>query len=399
MIDNDFLNSVWQHRRVVITKDCISFAFVGNDEEVDRVPLSGVDFVKVFDENISVENHEIQSQNHFCLQVATNSLGYNSGRSYMLRSVSSSSRDEVLVLLSKLSKDAKKRAKAKTGFQKLQLKTKKYYEKDFVQGFIALIIMTVSVTRPASPRLHFVSSSFLIAVSEIRASSAPSWRRSTPAASPTPTGPKLPSACSSCASTSSSPFSSQSSSASPPSQTGCCPSSPTAGAGSPPINEPLLAAEFPAYSIKAGTRRDAPDKPLWVVISAPGAAAPDRNPATRRPQTNRRRRVVRRYLFDAFVVAMSLVSLLLANTSTGIVRVMRALRVLRLFGRFRSLRKILSAVATAIVPVFNTFIIMFIIACICAPPRPSWAARARLRPRWSGSTSRFGLSSMAGSPS
>ena len=166
MIDNDFLNSVWQHRRVVITKDCISFAFVGNDEEVDRVPLSGVDFVKVFDENISVENHEIQSQNHFCLQVATNPLGYNSGRSYMLRSVSSSSRDEVLVLLSKLSKDAKKRAKAKTGFQKLQLKTKKYYEKDFVQGFIALIIMTVSVTRPASPRLHFVSSSFLIAVSE-----------------------------------------------------------------------------------------------------------------------------------------------------------------------------------------------------------------------------------------
>ena len=96
---------------------------------------------------------------------------------------------------------------------------------------------------------------------------------------------------------------------------------------------------------------------------------------------------------------MSLVSLLLADTSTGIVRVMRALRVLRLFGRFRSLRKILSAVATAIVPVFNTFIIMFIIACICAPPRPSWAARARLRPRWSGSSSRFGLSSMAGSPS
>ena len=231
MIDNDFLNSVWQHRRVVITKDCISFAFVGNDEEVDRVPLSGVDFVKVFDENISVENHEIQSQNHFCLQVATNSLGYNSGRSYMLRSVSSSSRDEVLVLLSKLSKDARKRAKAKTGFQKLQLKIKKYYEKDFVQGFIAMIIMTVSVTRPNLPRFQFLSASFLIAVSEIRASSAPSWRRSTPAASPTLTGPKLPSACSFCASTSSSPFSSPSSSASPPSPTGCCPSSQTAGAG------------------------------------------------------------------------------------------------------------------------------------------------------------------------
>ena len=44
---------------------------------------------------------------------------------------------------------------------------------------------------------------------------------------------------------------------------------------------------------------------------------------------------------------------------------MRALRVLRLFGRFRSLRKILSALALAILPVINSFVIIFIIACIC----------------------------------
>ena len=130
---------------MVITKECLSFAFVGNDEEIDRVPLDGVDFVKNQDENISVEANATQSQNYFCFQVATNPMGHNSGRSYMLRSKSRSARDEILLLLSKLSKEARQRAEARTGFQKLQLKVKKYYERDFCQSVIALVIMAVIV--------------------------------------------------------------------------------------------------------------------------------------------------------------------------------------------------------------------------------------------------------------
>ena len=142
--------SVWQPRRVVITKECLLFAFVGNDEEIDRVPLNSVDFVKNFDDTISADT---QSQNNFCLQVATNPQGYNSGRSYMLRSGSSSTRDDILSLLSQLSKHAKKRAKARTGFQMLQVKVKKYYEKDFCQSFIALIIMTASAPPSPNPKI------------------------------------------------------------------------------------------------------------------------------------------------------------------------------------------------------------------------------------------------------
>ena len=67
---------------------------------------------------------------------------------------------------------------------------------------------------------------------------------------------------------------------------------------------------------------------------------------------------------DMFVVCMSLVSLVLTDEPTGIVRVMRALRVLRLFGRLKSLRKILSALALALVPVCQVFLILFILLCI-----------------------------------
>ena len=69
---------------------------------------------------------------------------------------------------------------------------------------------------------------------------------------------------------------------------------------------------------------------------------------------------------DMFVVGMSLVSLVLTNEPTGIARIMRALRVLRLFGRLKSLRKILTALALAIVPVCQVFLILFILLCVGA---------------------------------
>ena len=87
-----------------------------------------------------------------------------------------------------------------------------------------------------------------------------------------------------------------------------------------------------------------------------------------------------RYWLDMFVVSMSLVSLVLTNEPTGVVRVMRALRVLRLFGRLRSLRKIFSALALAIVPVLNVFIILFILGCICGSRDPR-IGRPQIIPR------------------
>ena len=70
-------------------------------------------------------------------------------------------------------------------------------------------------------------------------------------------------------------------------------------------------------------------------------------------------------LLDAFIVAMSLMSLIVTNQPTGIVRILRALRVIRLFGRVKSLKKIISALSLALAPVMNVFLILFLLMGIC----------------------------------
>ena len=63
--------SVWQERRVVITKELLSFAFANMDDEVDRVPLAGVDYVRPHDESGSIEQ-ENSSHEYYCVQVEMN---------------------------------------------------------------------------------------------------------------------------------------------------------------------------------------------------------------------------------------------------------------------------------------------------------------------------------------
>ena len=148
-------NSSWQHRRVLITKECISFAFVRKDEEIDRIPLDGVDFVKAHFEaaimdgpnhsDRDLHSHSSQPQDFFCLQVATNAEGYNSGRTYTFRTRSKELYDEILPLLNKLAKNARRRARAQTFFRKCQWKVRKVYSHSICQSIIALIILGVSI--------------------------------------------------------------------------------------------------------------------------------------------------------------------------------------------------------------------------------------------------------------
>ena len=66
---------------------------------------------------------------------------------------------------------------------------------------------------------------------------------------------------------------------------------------------------------------------------------------------------------------MSVMSLIVTNQPTGIVRILRALRVIRLFGRVKSLKKIISALTMALLPVLNVFLILFLLMGICELPR------------------------------
>jgi hypothetical protein len=68
---------------------------------------------------------------------------------------------------------------------------------------------------------------------------------------------------------------------------------------------------------------------------------------------------------DSFVVIMSIIPLFVPNQNTGIVRILRAFRILRLFRRVPSLRKIITALTMALLPVLNVFCILFLLLGIC----------------------------------
>ena len=193
--------SAWQNRRVVITKDCLSFAFVNHHEEVDRIPLSGIEYIKA-NEEIGAMDIEVESSHeHFCLQIATDPDGLNSGRSYYMRTSSQKTYDDLFPTLVKYTKAARKQAQASTLFQRVQVRVRKFYARFICQAIFAMIIIGVSA---ATCRQFFPLSFRAIQVfsrgpdfSAHRVSSAPSWSRSTQASSPTPTAPPPTSALSS----------------------------------------------------------------------------------------------------------------------------------------------------------------------------------------------------------
>ncbi len=73
-------------------------------------------------------------------------------------------------------------------------------------------------------------------------------------------------------------------------------------------------------------------------------------------------------VFDALIVAMSIIAL---GPLDFPISILRALRVVRLFGRLESSKKILSALSVSIIPMCNAFFINLIVAMICAPPPPT----------------------------
>ena len=72
-----------------------------------------------------------------------------------------------------------------------------------------------------------------------------------------------------------------------------------------------------------------------------------------------------RNVFDFLIITISLISLGPFKLPVNIIRLMRTFRVLRLFGRLKSLRQIFLALTASLIPVANTFFILFIIIAIC----------------------------------
>ena len=131
--------SVWQKRRVVITKEQIIFAYVGQDKQIDHIPLAEVLFVKEMDSNELDQNEK----HHHVIQIATKEDGHNSGRIYYLSCGSKELSTKLISSLNAMAETARIQVEARTIFKKLQLRVKRMYRSSQFQGLMSLLICAV----------------------------------------------------------------------------------------------------------------------------------------------------------------------------------------------------------------------------------------------------------------
>ena len=137
------LNRTWQVRRVVVTKDVIAFAFLGEEAQIDHIPFAEVTHVKEMAEAASDEYDAEDQQFSYAMQIATREDGYNSGRIYYLSTGSKEMLDELIAFLAHRAQLARTHAEASTWFRKIQLKIRAKYNSRAFQSLMAVLIIAV----------------------------------------------------------------------------------------------------------------------------------------------------------------------------------------------------------------------------------------------------------------
>ncbi len=131
-------------RRIVLTKDEISFAFVGGDSRIDYIPFAEVLQVKEMKE-AARDNFDGLKDTRFSnvLQISTISDGYNSGRTYYLSSDSKETLDSLIEFMSKKADAARTQVEARTFSRKVQRSVRIRYESQEFQSVMAILIAAV----------------------------------------------------------------------------------------------------------------------------------------------------------------------------------------------------------------------------------------------------------------
>lgn len=87
--------------------------------------------------------HDSSSEATHVLQIATDSNGHNSGRTYYIRAKSIEDYEKILTNINKSAKKARKAAEAKNMFRRVQYNVRKVYESNPFQAIVALMICAV----------------------------------------------------------------------------------------------------------------------------------------------------------------------------------------------------------------------------------------------------------------
>jgi hypothetical protein len=143
--DERFLRH-WQSRRVVLTREVMAFAYVGDNNMLDYVPLCEITGIENLDHDIdhrgasNVLFEKAVSVSH-ALQIQTVAEGHNSGRKYFLQADTDTQRNQLVAELKRLVRRAS--TELISSFKRKKMRVRKIYNSDYVQSFAALLILMV----------------------------------------------------------------------------------------------------------------------------------------------------------------------------------------------------------------------------------------------------------------
>jgi hypothetical protein len=152
----------WQSRRVVITRDVIAFAYVGDYNMVDYIPLCDITSIENIDHrhfNSSKRLFEQDVHIEHALTIQTTPSGYNSGRKYIVQAASEDERNQLVVDIKRLVQLAS--SKAISGFKRRQSFVRNLYNSNVVQSIASLLIALVrtvlssGLSKSCSLRMRF----------------------------------------------------------------------------------------------------------------------------------------------------------------------------------------------------------------------------------------------------
>ncbi len=140
---------------MVITKDAMHFAFKGDDNEIDNIPLSEITMINAAKESeigagLSDKSGQHMEEEH-TIHLSTEPGGHNSGRAYYFRLCSKPKLDAVTGDLKKYARDARKRRDNHNIFQRFQLKVRMVYESTPAKAMVIFLIALVIATKPSQP--------------------------------------------------------------------------------------------------------------------------------------------------------------------------------------------------------------------------------------------------------
>ena len=140
----------WYIRRVVVTKNTIAVAHVGDDSIIDNIPISEieqVDDLSTVEDSKDLEKKTLSSAYQMLyaasLRIKTKARGQKGGRSFYLRAQDPLVCAQLVAQLNRSAKSAARTDIRRTPFQQSRDNVRKLYESTAWQTAAALLYITV----------------------------------------------------------------------------------------------------------------------------------------------------------------------------------------------------------------------------------------------------------------